>query len=724
MSFFDLATASDRELSIDTLTDDHSETTESSGSLPARKTTRIRSAQTTWEHSRDAIGDEPERGGKRNDKMYYCKRCIDTPYSTYVSTTFRNHLSKAHQVEVVTQTVHPLKKARTSLLRDVFAKAGSGIMKLDGHEEQVLRKALNPKAILEALVQLVTVRNLPYNCSQWPELHALLMAVNYTAENVISLSHGEVQKLVSNSYFIHKEILRNKLQSSLSKLHLSADVWTAPNHKSFLGTCVQFIEEDKKETRQALLALSELPGLDGPGSHGGAEQWKLLRSVLEDYKIWGKIGYFTGDNHGSNDVLCAALGNFLEEEKGITWQPKHRRIRCHGHVINLIVQAFLFMESKEAVDAACKEIEELDEASYDMDMIQAWKKHRDLGWREMGALGKVHNTALHIRADNFRYSEFKKRAGRVLPLDNDTRWNSWFHLLETMLGKQDQVKWYQEKHYDAIKENFLSIEDWKTLCDTCDFLQPFWRITQITESHKTTLDSTLFTMDVLRKHFEHAIIKHKDHKHLLGCILTSWQVFAKYYRLSDDNPVYAAALILHPSRRKAHIQKNWQKSWHKKAFNSVKKLWEDEYKGMVMIDDPSLIITDQEPDGYDLLARELDVVGGTLTIDEYETFTSQNPITIDCSPLTWWLRDEQQGHYPNLSKMAINILSIPAMSADPERVFSGARRTISWDRMLLGADTIEKGECLKSWIRSGITRGLPAEILDEYLDSEVRQENL
>jgi hypothetical protein len=87
---------------------------------------------------------------------------------------------------------------------------------------------------------------------------------------------------------------------------------------------------------------------------------------------------------------------------------------------------------------------------------------------------------------------------------------------------------------------------------------------------------------------------------------------------------------------------------------------------MVMIDDPSLIITDQEPDRYDLLARELDVVGGTLTIDEYETYTSQNPISIDCSPLTWWLRDEQQGHYPNLSKMATDILSIPAMSADPE----------------------------------------------------------
>src|ERR1700761_4298875 len=103
------------------------------------------------------------------------------------------------------------------------------------------------------------------------------MAVNYTTEDLISLSHGSIQKLASNSYFIHKEDLRKKLQSSSSQLHLSVDIWSAPNHKAnFLGNCVQLVEEDIKETHQALLALSELPGLDGPGSHSGAEQWKLL----------------------------------------------------------------------------------------------------------------------------------------------------------------------------------------------------------------------------------------------------------------------------------------------------------------------------------------------------------------------------------------------------------------------------------------------------------------
>ena len=49
--------------------------------------------------------------------------------------------------------------------------------------------------------------------------------------------------------------------------------------------------------------------------------------------------------------------------------------------------------------------------------------------------------------------------------------------------------------------------------------------------------------------------------------------------------------------------------------------------------------------------------------------------------------------------MALDILSIPAMSADPERLFSGAKITISDRRNRLGIYTIEALECLKSWLR-------------------------
>ena len=45
--------------------------------------------------------------------------------------------------------------------------------------------------------------------------------------------------------------------------------------------------------------------------------------------------------------------------------------------------------------------------------------------------------------------------------------------------------------------------------------------------------------------------------------------------------------------------------------------------------------------------------------------------------------------------MAIDILSIPLMSDELERVFLGARCTVTWDRGQIEAETIELRECLK-----------------------------
>jgi hAT family C-terminal dimerisation region len=79
--------------------------------------------------------------------------------------------------------------------------------------------------------------------------------------------------------------------------------------------------------------------------------------------------------------------------------------------------------------------------------------------------------------------------------------------------------------------------------------------------------------------------------------------------------------------------------------------------------------------------------------------------------------------------MAIDILSIPAMSAEAERVFSGARRTISWTRCRLGATVVEQTECLKSWIREVVKSGgfaseeVAAEVLNIEGELDNRQDN-
>ncbi|OCK86901.1 uncharacterized protein K441DRAFT_597246, partial [Cenococcum geophilum 1.58] len=53
----------------------------------------------------------------------------------------------------------------------------------------------------------------------------------------------------------------------------------------------------------------------------------------------------------------------------------------------------------------------------------------------------------------------------------------------------------------------------------------------------------------------------------------------------------------------------------------------------------------------------------------------------------------------------IEILLIPAISDKLERVFSRGRRTIIWERMLLRLGNIKRTKCLKSWYRSGISKG-------------------
>lgn len=186
-------------------------------------------------------------------------------------------------------------------------------------------------------------------------------------------------------------------------------------------------------------------------------------------------------------------------------------------------------------------------------------------------------------------------------------------------------------------------------------------ITQLVEGRYATLDRTLFTMDVLHKHYTQALNKCKDNHSLRSCNAPSWAIFGKYYQLRDESPAYCAAMILHPSRRSAHIKKSSPKARHKPFFEAVKMYWEDHYHGPpIATSTPGLHDESQPPDEHDLLAEELDLVGPAMNeLDEYKAFTAQTAVAIDCSAFAWWLREEQQQRYPRLSKMATDILTYP-----------------------------------------------------------------
>lgn len=53
--------------------------------------------------------------------------------------------------------------------------------------------------------------------------------------------------------------------------------------------------------------------------------------------------------------------------------------------------------------------------------------------------------------------------------------------------------------------------------------------------------------------------------------------------------------------------------------------------------------------------------------------------------------------FPGLRQMAFDALSVPAMSAELERVFSQAKRFYTDDRNRLSTDSFEALQCLKQW---------------------------
>lgn len=95
--------------------------------------------------------------------------------------------------------------------------------------------------------------------------------------------------------------------------------------------------------------------------------------------------------------------------------------------------------------------------------------------------------------------------------------------------------------------------------------------------------------------------------------------------------------------------------------------------------------------------------------DEWSLYLSTPPI-IDChDSRTWWLEATQKKAFPTLGMMALDMLSIPSESADPERLFSSCKLQITDQRNKLGIDTIEALESLKSWLN------LPNWVEDEDL---------
>ena len=82
-----------------------------------------------------------------------------------------------------------------------------------------------------------------------------------------------------------------------------------------------------------LIAIRELEE-----EHTGENISQVVYDVVQEYRIEDKLGYFMMDNATNNDTALRYLDRRLHEEGMVGFDVEQHRLRCWGHIMNVVVK--------------------------------------------------------------------------------------------------------------------------------------------------------------------------------------------------------------------------------------------------------------------------------------------------------------------------------------------------------------------------------------------------
>ena len=377
-------------------------------------------------------------------------------------------------------------------------------------------------------------------------------------------------------------------------------------------------------------------------------------------------------------------------------------------------------------------------------------------WRSRGPIGKLHNVVHWVQRSGQRIEKLHKlqsienialglddHTTYDVIMDNATRWNSSEAMMERgyrlrnaldSLVQAEVTEWNgyisrktqngvkpipkKSRKKPAIVDDRMSAEDWSVITEYLAILTPLKIATKRLEGRPKegkfgATWEVLLTMEWLLKHLEESKLRHeRDEEPYLriGCNL-GWMKLDQYYTLTEDSPAYLATLVLHPAFRWSTVETQWadHPEWLTRGRAAVEELW-GEYRNIsieqeAIPEQATMARKTTELDDFMASVRKLSTQPAPSTSaarDEYAEWvatTDPGDCLVD-NPIQYWLLRRRQ--YPRLSRMAIDLFSVPAMSSEPERIFSLAGQMVSAQRGRLKADLIGAAQCVSSWEKSGV----------------------
>jgi hypothetical protein len=272
---------------------------------------------------------------------------------------------------------------------------------------------------------------------------------------------------------------------------------------------------------------------------------------------------------------------------------------------------------------------------------------------------------------------------------------------------------HDSRFKDDLKNDNINEAEWTQLALIQDGLEPFVIATtrlqgRAQHGHHGSVWEVLLIMEYVMQQLEKEILRTKPRGRPTPIQVASqnaWEKLRKYYNETDNSwQIYAAGTLFNPVIRREWFDRNWtspETSVVKdRMLASLQQTWATEYAHQL----PPAPIKHQTLDPIDdfiFSGIQRSTGAGMTTEDEFEAYTNGRGSEGVQNLIQWWI-EQASNTYPQLSRQALDVLSIPAMSAEVERLFSSTGQLITPRRNRLQEDTIEEVELLKQWLDAGL----------------------
>jgi len=534
-------------------------------------------------------------------------------YRSIATTHSSNHLQTIHQVGP-SGPLTPTTKKRKRSIAQLYGLPSS----TDASIESALAASFNFAQFKSLLLRWIVNNHISFRVAEDQTFKDLLLYLQPQCAGFIP-SHQTVSRWIHQVYHNFQGVVTELLATAIGKIHFSFDLWTSSNALALLGLVVHFIDKTGK-------IWNFLIGLPvQKGAHTGHNIAETAAEIITYYNLQDRIGYFTSDNATNNDKCLEWLA------REFNFDPVQARIRCIGHVINLVAKTVMVGNAAESFD------EELSTITSESEQLQKWRKR--------GPVGKLHNLVTYITRSPQRIEQFEALQTSLLHQqgsegsegfaagfdhqtyrlvrDNDTRWNSLFEMIARAIKLRPALeefcilqtsKWREyETRYEAqnagkrnprmkkqpptILDDVLLSDDWQVLQQYYKILMPLKAATirlQGHTGHHGALWQVLPTFEKLLNHFEslkqlyfvqnaselsqqYPEAEHlRQDTHFALNINQAWLKLDDYWQRTEETPAYVAATVLHPRYNMAWIQKHWghNKNWINTAERSLLTLWQ------------------------------------------------------------------------------------------------------------------------------------------------------